>query len=366
MTRLELQGALSPRSQRRLLISVLALLLPTGAPLLSSVATEAAQEQEQSTTPQEPESPPRPRVVGRAGTQEELEAWQTVNQATDLDEKASLATRFLESYPESGLTPFAHQLIAQDAYQKNNIEKFIAHAEVSLEEIPQNPDLLTPLAFVYAEQGESEKAIQKAEQSLEALERIEKPLNIPAHPWVSQIFRMRADSYYSLGRAYLGQLSDSESAQERAQDPNLQQAIQYLTEALTYEPAHDYSQFRLGFAYTNANQAEPAIIAYARATVIGGAAAGPARKQLEAIHSFVQEHAPDSRYAGMTVEEILQQQEAALNEETETRDQKLAELVARIEQEEARKRQELQRQQGGDQEARPEQFRPSLASPEAP
>jgi len=276
-------------------------------PLLAFVPSEVAQEQEQSIPSQEQESPPRPRVAGRAGTQEELEAWQTVNQAADLTEKASLANRFLESYPDSGLTPFAHQVIAQHAYQQNNIEEFISHAEVALEEIPQNPDLLTPLAFVYAEQGKSEEAILKAKQSLEALDRIEKPLNIPAQPWVSQVFRMKADSYYALGRAYLSRLDNLESAQKQAQDPNLQLAIQHLTEALTYDPTHDYSQFRLGFAYTKANQAEPAMNAYARAAIIGGAAANPARKQLEAIHSFVREHAPGLHYAEMEVQEILQQ-----------------------------------------------------------
>ena len=62
-----------------------------------------------------------------------------------MSEKAELAEQFLHSYPDSGLTAFVHHVLAEAAYQENDIGDFILHGEEVLLERPETPELLAPL-----------------------------------------------------------------------------------------------------------------------------------------------------------------------------------------------------------------------------
>ena len=122
----------------RLLLSVLLLGVALGV-LRAQKSSQENHQQPQQEQPQEEEDlVKRPRVVGEARSQEEFEDWKTIGQTENISEKAELAEQFLHSYPDSGLTAFAHHVLAEEAYQENDIGDFMLHGEEALLELPRN------------------------------------------------------------------------------------------------------------------------------------------------------------------------------------------------------------------------------------
>ncbi len=279
--------------------------------------------------PSEPVMPPR--VAGQARTPEEWEAWQLVERSTRLAGKAGLAESFLQNYPDSGLTANAHYVIAQNCYQTGDMENFVVHAEETLEEIPDAPELLAQLSFFYAENGQAGQAIDRATRALDMLDRLEKPAGVSAAQWVDQIYQLKAEANYALGRAYLSRMSRTEN---RAEDPNLETSIEHLQNTLRYDPRHDYACFRLGFAERNSNNAGGALMAYGKAVVIGGVAAQPAQGQLEDVLSIVKVSMPDSEWAEKSVQEIIDQALVDLEKSMVANQQERAQLIQELQQQE--------------------------------
>lgn len=302
-----------------------------GTPLAGGLQQEApAPLEEQETKGALPDEPVgRLRVVGQARTPEEWEAWQLVERATRLAEKAGLAESFLQNYPESGLTANAHYIIARNSYQLGDLENFTFHAEETLEELPDAPDLLAQLGFFYAENGQAAQAIDRANKALEVIDRVEKPVGVTASQWIDQVYQLKGEANYALGRAYLSRMSRTEN---RAEDPNLRKSIEYLQSALRYEPRHDYACFRLGFAERNSNNAGGALMAYAKAVAIGGVAAQHAQSQLEDVLSVVKESMPDSEWAEKSVQEVIDEASAELKKSVSVNQQERAQLVLELQQ----------------------------------
>ncbi len=305
-------------------------------------ASQPAQEPSQAAEPVKP-----PRVVGEAQTQEEWDAWQLVEQAPSLQEKAQLAQAFLAKYPESGLTPHAHHVLARQFYQAGDMTNFVPHAEKAVAELPQAVDMLSGLAFFYAEKGQPDRAIDRANRALSEIESAPRPAQVPVADWVAQLYQIRAEANYALGRAYLSKISRSEN---RAQDPNLIKAVQHLETALKYDPRHDYACFRLGFARRNQNDAGGALMAYGQAMAIGGVAAGHAQQQLEEVLGIVKNAMPDSEWAKKSVQDIVSAAAEHLQRE-----------LARVQSEQAALVQEIQAQEA--QRAQPPPPGPSAPNP---
>jgi tetratricopeptide (TPR) repeat protein len=135
---------------------------------------------------------------------------------------------------------------------------------------------------------------------------------VPAGDWINQLFLVRAEANYALGRAYLSKLSREES---RVEDPHLALAVRHLEKALEFDPRHDYACFRLGFAKRNQNDAGGALMAYGRAVAIGGVAAGPAMQQLEEVLGIVKEVLPDSPWARKTAQDIVNEANSLIQTE---------------------------------------------------
>ena len=288
----------------------------------------------------EPIKPPR--IPGRAQSQAEWDAWQLVVQGATSAQKADLAKGFLETYPTSGLSANAHYFIAQNYYETGDTENFILHAEKSLEELPNSVTFLTQLGFFYAERGESEKAMERAEQALELLDNLPRPVEVPVQDFVVQSRLLRADAKYALGRSHLNQIaSDSE---DRSSDPHLMKAMVNLKESLRMDPKHDYASFRLGFAFRNMNNAEGAMKAYARAAVLGGVAAQPARTELEDILGIIKRAAPDSSWAQKSVQQIVDEEAVTLENDLARQQQEIAQAVENLQQREAEQQAESEQQ----------------------
>ncbi len=249
------------------------------------VAPGATQGTQPGQTAQTPPAKP-PRVVGQPQTQEELTAWTAIEQAATFDEKAKLAEEFLTKYPDSGLTPFAHQLLAFQYQQQNNFEKFAFHAEKTLEELPQNPIVLSSLAAAYAQKGQADKAIDRGQKCLQALGQMPKPPQVGDGEWMLQKDQLTADAHYAIGVANVTKYQQAPTPSGQP-NTNLIAAVEELSKAIELDPSHDRAYYHLGFAYAKQNNAEKAIESYARAVALGGIAQSLARDQLQRVYQFV-------------------------------------------------------------------------------
>ena len=278
--------------------------------------------QQPSQDQQEPEQPAR--VVGEPGEKAEFDAWQAVERAGSISEKAELAMRFLESFPNSGLTAFAHHVLADAAYQVNEADNFILHAEQALLELPEVPQLLAPLAYLYSERRQTAKASEYANRALLLLENLEKPGKMTASEWVNQRQGLQADAHYALGRAHL------ELWQQSAGSPKeLRQAVEHFSKTLEMDPEHAYAAFRLGFAHGNSRNPKAAVAAYARASILDSPAAERSKTHLERIHSIMQK-ARDYEWAGKSIDAILEEARRRLAAEQAEKGQELARLAEEI------------------------------------
>jgi len=243
----------------------------------------------QGTQPgQTTETPPAkpPRVVGQPQSQDELNAWVAIEQAATIEEKGKLAEDFLTKFPESGLTPFAHQLSAFHYQQQNNFDKFAFHAEKTLEELPQNPIMLSALSAAYAQKGQADKAIDKAQKCLQALQQVPKPAQIGEGEWMLQKDQLTADAHYALGVAHVTKYQQAPAPSGQT-DTNLIKAGEELSKAIELDPSHDRAYYHLGFVFAKQNNGEKAIENYARAVALGGPAQSLARDQLQRVYQFV-------------------------------------------------------------------------------
>ena len=293
-------------------------------------AQEASQENqpEPQEQPQEPvqeaeEVPPPPRIVGKAQSQQEFDDWQVVQQTADPLTKIELANSFLETYPDSGLTAFAHQALAEAAFQQNDTEGFIQHAEKALLELPNTPELLAPLAFRYSEKRQIFKAIDYANRSLSLLDEVKKPAAMSSLQWITQNRGLRVRSHYAVGRSQLELWRRSLSPEQ------LQQAISHFAKALELDPEHAYAAFRLGYAQLQAKNQDAALGAYARAAVLDGPAADPSRDRVEKMHADLKKNS-ESRWAGMSVNEILKEERKRLEAELADIEQKASLEAAQL------------------------------------
>lgn len=289
---------------------------------------EAGSVRDKQTESEETASPP-PLIFQETGGQKfkARDAWEVIERSPDLTEKVQLAERFLKNYPESDLTPYAHYVIARNAFQLREIEKFVEHAEKMLEDVGQVPDLQAELAFVYSERGRTEQAILRATQALGSLDALKKPPGIPAADWVSQTYQLKGEAYYALGRAHLNRMGKSEGDEV---DPELKVASEYLEKALDYNPQHDYAAFRLGFARRNLNDADGTVMAYARAVAIGKVAAAPALRDLKQVLGILGEAVPHSRWAEVSVEEAVRQARVQIEKEMTEKEEEKAQLIQKI------------------------------------
>ncbi|MCY3774800.1 MAG: hypothetical protein OXH11_02340, partial [Candidatus Aminicenantes bacterium] len=229
-------------------------------------------------------APPEPvRVVGQAQTKEEFDAWTAIDQTEDLQQKAELAMDFLEFHPKSGLTPLAHQLLALYFQQQNEYERFVEHGEKAIAELPSSYVLLIELAVGYAERGEVQKALARAQQGLDGAAAAEQPGQMSLVEWTRNKERLEADGHYALGLANLHQSMKSSSSKAQ----HLNSCVEHFSKVVELEPDHDRAYLRMGRAYLGQRNAEKALEAYARATATGGMTAEIAREQLDQLYTFV-------------------------------------------------------------------------------
>ena len=288
-----------------------------GTSIVWSSAQDSGQKSDTIPTEDEPLVTPvkPPRVVGQAQSKEEFDAWVVIDQTADLDHKAALATEFLERFPESGLTPLAHQLLALFYQQQDEYEKFVSHGEKAISELPSAYVLLTELAVGYAERGKVVKALAIGQKGLDGSTAAEKPGQLTLMDWTRQKDRLKADGHYALGLANLHQ-----SMKAGADKPqHLNESVAHLSQAIELEPGHERAYLRMGRAFIGLKKAEKALEASARAVAVEGLAAQIARQQLEQLYTFVHKKKEG-------IDDLIVQEKAYLAEKQAAKEAELKEL----------------------------------------
>lgn len=311
---------------------ILRLLLVTACCGSMSLARPASRQKpdEQQSKPSEQQSQETkpPRVVGKAQSEAEMTAYRAIEAAPDPEQQVQLGQQFLDQFPESGLTPLVHRRLAFIYLQKNDYTDFKSHAEKALEELPGSPDLLIRLAYGDAEQGNVESALQRGTQGLQVLGNMAKPPQAPAVQWAREKAELSAEGNYAVGLCYMKKYMTSGSKKATLEDPNISQAIDHLKRSVEIDPAFDASYYRLGFLYVRLNDAQNALLNYARAVAVNGVAAPPARTSLEQVYKFVHKNTDG-------IEDLIAQQKNYIQSQKAQKQKELDELQKLEDQEKA-------------------------------
>ena len=265
------------------------------------------------------------RIVGQPRTKSENDAWIAITKMENQKVQVRLVNDFLQNYPNSGLTAYAYRILADVAYQENNLHRFVNYGEKALEELPKEGGLLAQLSYIYAEEGKATKAINYATRALLALKDLEKPDNQPSLQWLKVKQGMKADANYALGRSHL------EKWQKTTPRPinQLQMSIKYLSQALELAPDHAYAAFRLGFAQRVSQKAEAALSSYSRASVIESPAREIARKQSSTLLKNLK-RIPESKWAKMSLGDVLKEEEKLMESKLAANEMELSRLAAQL------------------------------------
>ncbi|HSR51846.1 MAG TPA: tetratricopeptide repeat protein [Acidobacteriota bacterium] len=242
---------------------------------------EQGQTQEEQPAQQEETAepaPPPPRVVGQVRSQAEMEAWNAVVNAPSPEQPAK-ARIFLEQFPDSGMTPHAHYVIAMSAFTNNNFADFMMHGEQALEELPQALDLASHLAFFYAETKKFDKAQTMAGKvtSVMADEQVRNSFQ------PQQRDKLLCSAHFAIGRSQLGEFMQNKEDQTK-----LDKAIENLEMAADLDPTDAYAYYRLGSAYRQKNDADQAIHYFTLAAATGTAVGNAATRTLGEIYDLLE------------------------------------------------------------------------------
>ena len=275
--------------------------------------------QEQVTSEETTQAPAEPqRVIGQTRSPEEAAAFNAMRAETDQDLKISKATEFLQTFPDSGLTPMVHAELAGIYLQRVDVDNFLKHGEEALKEIPNNANLLATMSFYYAEGRQPFKAAESATKALAILGTIEKPLQLTASEWATQKFLLSSESHYALGRVELGRAQRSNSS--GPENLTLQEALKHFQQALEANPTHEFAAYRLAETYERQADIENSVKMYARTTAIAGSIAAHAQERLDQLYKEQQGLTP--------MEEVLAEQKQAIEKAEQERQQLLAQIEA--------------------------------------
>ena len=263
------------------------------------------------------------RTVGKPRSRAEFGAWQEIRETTDVRKQGRLAERFLKKFPDSGLTAWAHLAIANAAFSRNDVDRFIRHGEEALLELPDTVELLAPLANIYSESKRIERASDYAARALGLLDQLEKPMGQNTVDWVAMKQGWAADAHYAMGRSILEVWTKS----PKKPVSDLQEAVEHLKQTLKNNPGHGYAAFRLGFAASRTHDYDTALLAYARAAVVEGPAANSAKGHVQRLHDGLK-NVPNSRWASTNANQIIRDERKRLEAEMDAKEQEYSRLAA--------------------------------------
>jgi predicted CXXCH cytochrome family protein len=134
---------------------------------------------------------------------QERQAFQALHRTRDAGKRKLAADRFLESYPQSWLLPFVHEIAGKSRIDLGDRQGAIAHARKSLRLYPENPLLLLPLANIHLERQEFREAATNAREAISMIERFDRPATIEPRDWRKLRVDLLFTAHSTAGRAAL-------------------------------------------------------------------------------------------------------------------------------------------------------------------
>jgi tetratricopeptide (TPR) repeat protein len=225
----------------------------------------------------------RAEVLATAGaSQAETDAWERINALSDMEKKGEAALKYLENYPGSAYVPFIHGILAMYYQNEEDTDRFIEHAELALQGIPDEVNILAALSIIYAENQKADPAIKHGKTALAILPTAAAPQGMSTVRWEEIRMKLMADSHYGTGTGYLFKAFNLGGP-----DYLMNPAMQHLQEATRLDPVNQAAQFYLGFGYELKKDLESAIPCYAKAAALKGDNTAVAKQQLEKAYEQV-------------------------------------------------------------------------------
>lgn len=157
------------------------------------------------------------------------------------------------------------------AYQKvGNEQKYLQWREKVLATDPDNIEILADMTKKYYASQNNAQALKFAKRCLSALPTAKKPSGLDEQAW-----KALTDQTYAIAYSVIGG--------DAYQNKRYAEAVKNLDLSVKYFKRNDTAYLILGMCYWQMNKLEPAMLNFAKAYVIRGAAANQAKQQLDTI-----------------------------------------------------------------------------------
>jgi tetratricopeptide (TPR) repeat protein len=158
------------------------------------------------------------------------------------------------------------------AYKEiGNNEKFLEWGAKTVTALPDNYEIMLEMAILYSENQRVPESDKYAKMCLKAMQTAKKPEQMTEKDWTAYSNRAFQASYLIIG-------SNAWQRQEFAA------AIPHLESALKFNARNDMAYYWLGDCYTYTRNTPLALKNYAKASLLGGRAAAPAKQKMENLY----------------------------------------------------------------------------------
>ena len=155
------------------------------------------------------------------------------------------------------------------AYQSlGNNPKLVEWAERTVAALPDNFEMMMELAKIYADSNRPADADKYAQQCLKAIQAAKKPEHASDKEWKTTTDYFQMASYFIIGNSSF-------------QRQNYAAAVSNLENSLKINIRNDTAYYILAQSYLQLRQTNPALKNFAKAALLGGTVAEPAKQNLE-------------------------------------------------------------------------------------
>jgi hypothetical protein len=158
------------------------------------------------------------------------------------------------------------------AYKElRNNPKMVEWAEKTVQKLPDNYEMLFELARVFADSERYAESDKYARQCLKVIQAAARPEQTPEKEWANYTSQLQMACYYIIGTG----------AFKRNDFAN---AIPNLENSVKINKRNDTAYYFLGESYVYAQKTSLALLNWAKASLLGGQVAVPAKQKLENLY----------------------------------------------------------------------------------
>jgi tetratricopeptide (TPR) repeat protein len=212
----------------------------------------------------------------------EREAYVALLQQRNAQNRRRAAVEFLQRYPQSWFLSQAYEIAATASIDLGENKSAIRFGRESLKLLPENPLLLVPIAEVETQEGKWAGATEDARMALDCFDRFLTPAIFSEKEWTALEKRLRATSYYILGKAAIGQ---GLAAHGLERDRKLLEAEEFTSKSCHLNPSGSATVYLLALIRLARGNLKGAATAFAATYQQEGPLKEKAEKHLQAIYA---------------------------------------------------------------------------------